>query len=218
MKFEFSKSSARKLLLALILFETFLVFCYLGGNFSHHSTKFFDLDAESNFPTWFSSIQLFLVGQIFLFKSVQLNAENRHLRLFLQLACLGFVFLSADYAAQIHETLGSHLKYISWLPRFKGDHGVWIFIYGLICLILFYSFFSEIQMMFVRYRRATFTMLAGAVIAVFGGVILEIISYQFLRDDLTSSLYTLEVAFEEFFEMLGISITLYGALIMLLQE
>ena len=46
-----------------------------------------------------------------------------------------------------------------------------------------------------------------------GGVGLEIISYQFLREDETSLFYIVEVAFEEFLEMLGASLILYGAIL-----
>jgi hypothetical protein len=51
-----------------------------------------------------------------------------------------------------------------------------------------------------------------------GGVVLEAISNQFLRSDSTPILYTVEVALEEFLEISGASVTLYGAILLLLHE
>ena len=51
-----------------------------------------------------------------------------------------------------------------------------------------------------------------------GGVVLEAISNQFLRSDSTPLLYTVEVALEEFLEISGAIVTLYGAILLLLHE
>jgi len=51
-----------------------------------------------------------------------------------------------------------------------------------------------------------------------GGVGLEAIGYQFLRSGSTPLLYSAEVALEEFLEMSGASITLYGTILMLLHK
>ena len=55
-------------------------------------------------------------------------------------------------------------------------------------------------------------MALGFAIFLLGVVGLEVISFQFLRgEDVPQYLYRLEVAIEEFLEMIGITIVLYGA-------
>ncbi len=45
-----------------------------------------------------------------------------------------------------------------------------------------------------------------------GGIVFEVIGYQFLRHDLAATGYRLEVAAEESFEMMGASVVLYAVL------
>ena len=215
LEFECTIQGANKLLIGSVIFETFLVFCYLVGILSHHPTQFFDLDGEANLPAWFSSIQLFVIGQAFLLKGLQINSKTQLSRFFFYLGCLGFILLSADEAARIHETLNGVLQHVHLLPRFKDGNGIWIAIYILIGAALFFITSREILAMWNCYRRATLIMAMGVGVALFGGVVLEIVSYQYLRSGSTQLLYFIEVAFEEFFEMSGASITLYGALLML---
>jgi len=61
-------------------------------------------------------------------------------------------------------------------------------------------------------------MAIGMGFVVLGGVGLEAIGYQFLRSGSTPLLYSAEVALEEFLEMSGASVTLYGAILLLLYK
>ena len=49
-----------------------------------------------------------------------------------------------------------------------------------------------------------------------GGVVLEIISYEYLRVNESSNVYLLEVAMEEGLEMIGASFMLYSAMLLAL--
>lgn len=56
-------------------------------------------------------------------------------------------------------------------------------------------------------------MASGFAILLIGAVVLEVIGYQYLRGvPSLSHLYPLEVALEEFLEMIGVSIAVYGAI------
>lgn len=215
--YDLTVQDINQLFVGLVLIEIFLVAAYLACMLSGHPTKFFDLDAEANFPAWFSSIQLFLISQVFFLKTRQPAPMNSSSRGLLLLGSLGFMFLSADEAARIHETINGVIKHIEWLPRFKSDHGIWIFIYAVVGLVAIAIAAREFRMMWREYRRATMTLMAGVALAILGGVVLEIVSYQYLRSGSTPVLLVIEVAFEEFFEMLGASIALYGALLLLME-
>jgi len=209
---EVTKEDAQSLLIGLVLFELLLVGIYLWLQlFLHHPMRIFDLDGEANLPSWFSSVQLFIIGQIFFLKSCQNDAEIQPSPLFLRLVCFGFIFLSLDEAAYIHETLNRILILSSSMPHFKGEHGAWIFLYTFGGIGILLGSFKGILAMWTRYCRESAIMTLGITIALSGGVILEIISYQFLRSGSTPLAYIIEVAFEEFFEMSGGSVVLYGA-------
>ncbi len=94
------------------------------------------MDGEQTIPAWFSSVQLFLIGLVFLLKIVHAHAEPAIARSFLLLMGLGFMFLSADEATQIHEQLSRSADKFGGLPGFKGGHGYWIAAYGLIGVML----------------------------------------------------------------------------------
>lgn len=213
-RFTLSAKEFRQLFVILVAFELFLVVMYLVdlSDISWVFPTAFNLDGEATIPAWFSSMQLFTIGLIFLFSrnwpnSLQLNTPG-----LMVFAGLCFIFLSADEAATLHEMVTSVLKSVDWLPRFKGDHGVWISMYLVIFLGLIAYSFRTILSFFRIYPSQAKMMLTGACIFIFGAVGLEIISYQYLRGDETSFYYKLEVAFEELFEMLGATLILIGTI------
>jgi hypothetical protein len=69
--------------------------------------------------------------------------------------------------------------------------------------------------MWKTHRRQTAIMASGFAIFLIGAAGLEVVGYQFLRGEPSLSyFYQLEVALEEFLEMIGISITVYGAILL----
>ena len=156
----------KKLIAGLIVFELCLVLIFaadtlLGSPIGVVHTLF-DLQAERTIPAWFSSIQLFLIGLIFLLKGYRLDKDHSPSPLFLLMVGVGFVFLSADEAASIHEKIAYVLKRFEWVPSFKGNRGIWIFVYALSGLILLLATFREVVALWNRYRRAT-KDLSGAI-------------------------------------------------------
>jgi len=218
----FTPRDAKYLLFGLILVEILLVAIFVAdallGQPIWTIHVLFHLDGEGNIPAWFSSVQLFLIGLVFVLKGRQSNLDYRPSSLFCLIVGAGFIFLSVDEVAAIHEKITHVLTAIAWVPRFKGDHGVWIFIYILVGASLCFATYRDLMAMWKRWRSATSFLAVGMGFFVIGAVGLEIISFQFLRSGSTPSLYQVEVALEELLEMSGESIMLYGALLLAQQE
>lgn len=219
---DYTIRDVNKLIAGLIVFELCLVLIFAADTLLDSPIgiihRLFDLDAEGNIPAWFSSIQLFLIGLIFLIKGYRPDPDRAPSPLFFLMVGAGFVFLSADEAASIHEKITYVLKNFEWVPRFRGNHGIWIFFYPLIGLILLCATFREIVALCNRYRRATFIIATGIGIFLLGAVGLEIVRYQHIDQSATPLLYKVEVACEEFLEMFGASVMLYGAMLLPVQH
>jgi hypothetical protein len=218
-RFYISEQAARKLLFVVITFEICLVAVFLASSILGKPSliihKLFNLDGEKNVPALFSSVQLFLIGIIFLSMAYQPRQQYFFSPLFLAILGVGFIFLHFDEALAIHEHITSSLKHIDWIPRFKGNHGIWVAPYLIIGLTFFILTYKNFLRMWNKYRRETTIMASGLVIFLVGVLCLEVIRYQFIRVGSSPSyLYKFEVALEEFLEMMGISIVLYGAILL----
>jgi hypothetical protein len=207
------------MLLGLILFELFLIAIYaldtLLGRPTEPISELFDLDGEANLPAWFSSAQLLAVSFFFFFRARQCDPAHGRSPLLFWIVGAVFIFLSADEGAVIHEKITPALTRFSWVPRFRGDHGVWIFVYGLAGVALFLTLRRHLIALWNDHRRETYLMVVGLCFWL-GAVGLEIVVYQFLGATRTPRLYPIEVAFEELFEMVGASVILYAAVLMVL--
>jgi len=98
-----------QLLLPLFAFEGFLLamhaFVHTAPAPWDNLQIWFDLGAEGTVPAWFSSGQFLLVGLALLAAAaLRRGVSPSEMRLLL-VAGLGFIFLSADEAAMIHERI-----------------------------------------------------------------------------------------------------------------
>jgi hypothetical protein len=213
---------ANRIIIALVMFEIFFVVAYGFTTFFHIPIaavkSLFDLDTEGSLPAWFSSTQLFLIGLVFLIKGYLIDRHHSPSPYFFFIVAIGFIFLSADEAAAIHEKTTATFKHIQDIPRFKGNHGIWIFLYLPVVLLLLLTHVKYVIAMWKHYRQETIILSIGMAALICGGVLLEIISYQFLRTGLTPVGYFIEVMAEEFLEMFGATIVLYGAILTLLKN
>lgn len=181
------------------------------SQFLHHA---FYLDKEANIPTWFSSSQLLLIAIIVLIAAFADDAESKPSRWFFILIAFGFIFLSVDEAAFLHEQFSMRLKKLDWMPRFSGDHGSWIVMYAAAGIAVILANLHNILACANRYRKETMVAGLGGAILVSGAVGAEIVGFEIARDatDLT---YVIEVLVEEFLEMLGATVMLYAAFLLL---
>ena len=220
-----NKKMLYKLFIGLVLLEIIFVIAYFAVVAIPNNKLYtlFNLDGESTIPSWFSSMQFFLIGLIFWIKSLQLINFPPISTFFYKFAGTGFIYLSADEASQFHEKIGNFLRGIdnvtTSIPHFEGGHGhgYWILPYILIGLIFVFIFYKSIINLFKYYKISTIIMVSGFFITILGGVGFEIIGYEF--SDANKFLPNiLEVAAEEFFEMLGSSVVLYGVSLILTDD
>ncbi len=215
-----NKVHAKCAFLSLIMIE----FCIVTFYVMNHIFLLFgkpheiiDLDGELTFPSWFSSIQLFCVGFLLLIRHYKIPQPKRFSQLFLSLVAIGFIFLSLDEAVSFHEKLSFQFISIEWLPRFKNNNGLWIPVYLLLVVSFMLVFRNSIMDLWQYYRKQLTIFAAGLIAFLLGGVVLEIIGYEYLHVDELKTWYLLEVAIEEGLEMFGASLMLYATMLFVLQ-
>ncbi len=213
---ELSYGSLRRWILGMIGIELLLVLAYVLESAIDPQIwtirRLFDLNSDdANIAQWLSSTQLAIIGLLFALHASQRRSELEPSRWFLVLLSLGFIFLSADEALYFHETITKVATQVDWAPSFRGDHGVWVFVYGALGLLLIAACWGQLVRA-ARYLPLAFRSIAlGMAIFIGGAVVLEVIGYQFLTKG--SVLHVIEVCLEEFMEMAGGTMMLYGALL-----
>ncbi len=190
--------SSRALLWALLIVALTLLACHAAVQIYHYRIQevpwllrqAFDVDQENNLPTWFSGL-LLLIASVFLWICARKKRTDGD-RWFAQwyVLAVGFLLMSVDEVAGIHETINSFIV-ITWaIPG------------GIIALVIGLAFLPF--MLHLPKPTARLFALAGAVYLA-GAVGLEIVGNslvsQRLRDTLEYNLWTLA---EESLEMLGV--------------
>lgn len=216
-QFIFSVQDARRLLLYLVLVELALVAAYvlihilLSQYWWGPLGQLSDLGHDHSVPSWFAAVQLFAAGMV-LFPISRLEPDHKW---FIRLGALVLLFLSVDEGASIHEKVTGFAKVqdVAVLQAFMiENHGAWIIPYLIAGVVLLAINIKPIVAIFRKHRVASLLVIAGAVTVVSGAMGLEVLSYLYLRDG-ADQLLRAEVAAEEFLEMLGVSLVLYGILI-----
>ncbi|MGE0079774.1 MAG: hypothetical protein AB7U81_00585 [Thiohalomonadaceae bacterium] len=216
-----SRRDTRRLVEGLLLLEAVLVLLYLVERALGSPFWFFqrllDLNGELSVAAWFSSMQLFAVGLVLLLKAWRPGGLAPVGRWLLYVAGFAFVFLSADEALAIHESITNGLARFEWSPHFKNGHGRWIPVY--LAAVVAFAIVSLPRLLFVwRNFRAPFLLcLGGFVVFVAGAVGAEVIGYDMIGAASPLAL-TVEVACEEWMEMAGITLVLAGALGLLRED
>lgn len=219
-KVSLSQQEAKVILLWLVgldftLAMIFILFHILGSEIPIGPIRLlFDLDSDLSVSAWYSSIKLFVIGTLLFIASRNNQYERYFPSSFLTGGSLLFIFLSVDEGAAIHEKISKIARslQLDWL-LIRG-HGAWIIIYSVIAFPIVLLSLRYFRVAWKYFRRETLTALCGVAILVTGAVFFEVISYLFIRSEATSVLYKIQVVFEEFFEMVGVSIILYSVLLL----
>lgn len=186
----------------ILAVHTFFVLShhFINTEFPNFLVQRFNIDAEANVPTWFSTILLFSVSvtAFFLYyvDSGKPGVGSRWQKIWLGLGIL-YLFFSLDESAQIHEL-------INQLTDVK-----WVFIYapvaGSIFLICLY-YFIVIRKQDIELRN---WIVGGLFVFVVGGLVIEWITYTY---HLKYALRQIAFVAEEGLELIGTSMVLTGCL------
>lgn len=205
---------ANILLWVLIVVEVGLVIIYLAGILrTGKAYPAFDMDGQMTIPSLLQSFQLFLVGAISLGIFItNHHASPRPSRLFLLTVAVLFIYGSIDEIFKIHLQLHHLLSTPhkrDWMPIYLGI--------GVTTPLVFYRDFIALWHF---HRKAILFVGLGMGIFILGGfgsevfkheLVQVILSYVFQRDALIPMfIEKFRVGIEEFSELLGESITLYG--------
>jgi len=204
---------------SLFLIVVLLVIASLAGLFSTyvledgHLWGFvpeFNLDREMNVPTWFSSAMLlFIAGLLRHLAAVAKTENDRFIRLWKGLAA-GFLFLSIDEIAGIHEMAVDPLR------RIFHAGGVFYFswvILGIAIAVVLAA--ASMKALLALPRRIRIIFIAAAVIFLSGAIGLEMIGGLFVEGNGPANIaYSLAANAEEFLEMCGEVVFIKGLFLM----
>ena len=161
--------------------------------------QIFDVDEEDSFPTWYSASALLLTASV-LWVNARSHRQNTHAhRWHWYGLAIGFMLLSVDEIAGMHETLNS-VTDVSWAV--PGGFLV-LFIGG-----IYLTFLFQIE------KKTAIQFVIGGAIFVGGAVGVEFLTEPYLEnDELNTLAYNLWTAVEEGMEMGGVLIFLKALLI-----
>ena len=160
--------------------------------------QLFDVDQENNLPSWYSGFLLLAAALLLWFCARQKAAEGDSWSGHWSALAVGFLLMSVDEVAGIHETINSIIV-MSWaIPA--------MFL-ALLIGLAFVPFLLELPR-----RTALLFGLAGAVY-VAGAAGMEIIGNSMVGQQLRDTLgYNLTTLLEESLEMLGVILFLHSLL------
>jgi hypothetical protein len=215
-------SPKKFLILSGILISFFLVAHFIGIylintyprlHVAKMVNKFFNLDYEATFPSFFSAILLFLSALLSFLISTQKNMVRYHTHW----RVLGFIllFLCLDEATSIHEEFIGEVQVRLFEQRgFSDLNGFlyfgWVIPYALLLIAVVFYFFKFVLLLPPKVRNLF--ILAGCVY-ISGALGCELIEGYYKKnypsDTIMMGLY---VSVEETLEMCGLSILIYALL------
>ena len=217
MKLEFPLQikHANRLLCALLLVEAvFGLLYYLdfrNGAPSVIYHQLISLDLEANIPTWFSLVQLFMIGLIPILLACSAHYKAPPSRGGLVLFGSGFIYLSLDEGAVIHEKMTYTFHNNPLVPYFDGVHGIWITVYMGVLILVLLVLGRDLWAIARKFPKESAVFFLGMLIYLTGSAGAETLTFFFL-DKSDQAMYNLEVIIEEFLEMAGASVLLYSVL------
>lgn len=201
-------------ILALLCLDAIVVAIYLVNarlglpldRFTHQH----DLNTEGNFPTWLSSIKYLLAAALLWF-SVKDRIRKAEVRTWLlAFFPLVLVALSCDEVAQIHESLGRRADVAVLHHSREGtmfaNTGVWTLVIGIPAAVLIIGALFAIGRSTFWKTGALWRFSLGIAVMFVGAL-----GFETLSNFLPLQGGAVEIAFEEYFEMLGATLMLWAA-------
>ena len=198
--FCFSAPLLRRYFFGILFFEVLLVALHFGFG----DLRFFNLDREYNFPSWFSGIQLAVIGVVCIIP-FHTESQNLPFRCIWFILASGFFYLSFDEIMAVHESF-LRQEALDMVPGTSLLRGLppWQIVFApfaIITAIVFALFFKP---RFIPKSTAWYFLIGG--FACWGlAFVFEGTAMSFF---IPNGWYQQEVALEEFSEMAGATLIL----------
>lgn len=211
-----NRSGIPLIVMALFITEVLLVALYgtdiLAGRIHHSFSRLVDLGGEGTLPAWFSATQLALVGGLFALLALSERQQRNGAPLALSAAAAAFIFLSADEAAEFHERIGGMTDMLLPGGTREGtalaDTGIWMFVLVPVALAAAWWWWRAARAYIVECPPARWKLLAGFALFIGSATGTEFL----LNFADTPGWVALQLCAEEFGEMAGITVILWGLL------
>ncbi len=167
--------------------------------------EIFDVNLENNIPTFYSSISLLYCAVLLLIISFGEKLKNPEQVIYWRILSLGFLYLSIDEMASLHEWMGVLMM---GQAKFSGVwHFAWMIPALFMILIIGITFLKFLFRLPVKTRAL---LLLSGFIYIGGAIGIEMISGIFIEEDAANKLgYELLNLLEESMEMIGILFFVY---------
>ncbi len=208
------------LIIALLTIANMLGF--ISKHFFNHPNVYgiiplFDLNAESNIPTLYSSFALLLVCLLlFLISIIHKNMNSPYLHWFV-LAII-FLFLSIDEIAFLHERLEKPVyKLLTTFGMLQNVQGLlffaWVIPYGIFLIIFVISYIKFLNNL---PREISKLFIISGTIFIIAAIGFEMIEGMFYDINVVNNItYDILCIIEEILEMVSIAIFIYALLLYL---
>ncbi|MEB3339599.1 MAG: hypothetical protein VKJ25_02255 [Okeania sp.] len=167
-------------------------------------------------PSLLQALHLFLIGLIPLILLFQeCHSQIYPSRWFKLTFAILLIYGSIDEIWKVH------LQLKNWIPWL--DERTWLPLYIVLFILPLIIFYSEVRFLWRSYRQETFLGLLGMFIFGIGGFGAEVfkdiaqplLSLLFTQDFVINFVEKIRIAFEEFLELIGENLVLYGFLLFL---
>lgn len=218
-----SSSHVRPLILLVfaadvVLVSAYLVFFLHGNPLGNDSPGLFNLDMEGNIPSWYSSIKLLAVALCAFFLGRLVFTYDRLAGAAVLIGAAIFAYLSMDEGSAIHERIGDKTDLL--LTDGVGPTGTMFEVTGLWMLFLAPPLFVALiaGVVFLRKRLSIPTSIfVKAVLGIVVFIVAAAIGDIFLNY-VTGDGKTIQIAFEEYGEMTGVTLILWAVMSLLARE
>ncbi len=196
------RPSPQRLLVVLLVVAAFLAVMHVVANVVNieYVQAHFDLNEEKSIPTWWSSVQLGLLGVLLLLVARMESIRDRRAGRALNVGAAMAFYFSLDEVATLHEPLELALDRFEFVPRFGEGKGHWMAIYAVAGLVVLLLILPGLLSFSRKHTGNAIRFLIGAGIFVLGGVGVEFLYYQG---------YTY-VILEETLEMGGVAVMVWA--------
>jgi hypothetical protein len=195
----------------VLLFVSYLLFFHFGLTlFAKAEPVILNLNTEGNIPSWYSAMKLLLVALCAYFLGRLIVLYDRAAGTFILLFASGFLYMSVDEGAALHEKLGSNIDKLLTFVDLPPVTGLWVAYLAPPLLFALIAGFT--------YLRKRLLVPPGIIVIGIAGLII-LIAAAFSDMLFGTPLATpLQVAGEEFGEMLGVTLILWATMALLVQH